>query len=179
MKSRERRSPPRASCRSPKVAASTPPSVPQGLLLRSHHPEVKQTMRNVHRQQDCGRIIRPDKHLSASTSMSLEPISVDQFWDRNRLIPPHMEDFLPKNRMLSDLIATLFQLALAVFVPMLIFHVIFHNDTALVVFGLASCSYISASFHTRMRRAFIKCYQARRRAERTVRANASKAPNEV
>ncbi|WP_143748229.1 hypothetical protein [Mesorhizobium carmichaelinearum] len=95
-----------------------------------------------------------------------ETIRIEQFWDRNRLVWPWMDAYLPRNRMWADIIATVIQIGIAFSMSAILFHVILRIDKVLVIFGLASISYIFGSFNIRMARAQQKFIIAKRNGAR-------------
>ncbi|MBZ9684284.1 MULTISPECIES: hypothetical protein [unclassified Mesorhizobium] len=69
-------------------------------------------------------VVDIDKHGEAVQ----RSISIVHFWDKNRLVMPWMEGYLPSNRMWEDGIATVFSFFAAFCIFGTIFHVILKSD---------------------------------------------------
>lgn len=103
-----------------------------------------------------------DKHGDATQQTA----RIDQFWDKNRLVMPWMETYLPNNRMWADGIATVVQLFMSFCIFAMIFHVIFKLDKIFTAICLSAFAYIFGSFNARMARAQRKFPLAKRNGGR-------------
>jgi len=103
-------------------------------------------------------VVGTDKHGDAVQ----QPISIDQFWDKNRLVMPWMENYLPGNQMWEDGIATVIQLFAAFCIFATIFHIILKSDKIFAAVCLVAFAYIFGSFNARMARAQRKFFTAKK-----------------
>lgn len=91
-----------------------------------------------------------------------EGVRIDQFWDKNRLVMPWMEKFLPENRMWQDSIATVIGIFIIGFLGWMTLHLLFGADKLFAIISIISGAYLLAGLNIRMTRAQRKFYIAKR-----------------
>jgi hypothetical protein len=108
----------------------------------------------------------------SSIAMPQDPIRIDQFWDKNPLVVPWMEQFLPANRMWQDAIATVFWIFIVACVGCALLHFVLPNNVVSGIMCVLPGGYLLGSLNKRMSRAQRKFFQAKRDEGRTPTASA-------
>ena len=97
--------------------------------------------------------------------MPQDPIRIDQFWDKNPLVMPWMEDYLPRNRMWQDTFATIAGIFAITCIGMASLYLFIPQNVVTGIICVMPAGYLLGSFNNRMARAQRKFFQANRGGE--------------
>lgn len=100
--------------------------------------------------------------------MPQDPIRIDQCWDKNPLVMPWMEQFLPANRMWQDALGTVLWIFIVTCVGMALLKFVLLNNVVTGIMCVLPGGYLLGSFNNRMSRAQRKFFRAKRGEEITV-----------
>lgn len=109
--------------------------------------------------------------------MPQDPIRIEQFWDKNPLVMPWMEKFLPENPMLQDCMANVFWIFISAWVGIMLLKFVLPNNVVTGIICVLPGGYLLGSFNNRMSRAQRKFFHAKRGEERIVSANNATGSN--
>lgn len=109
--------------------------------------------------------------------MSQDPIRIEQFWDKNPLVMPWMEKFLPVNRMWQDGIANVFWLFIVTCVGIALLKFVLPNNVVTGIMCVLPAGYLLGSLNNRMARAQRKFFHAKRDKGRSGNANNATGSN--
>ncbi|TPM36200.1 hypothetical protein [Mesorhizobium sp. B2-3-4] len=102
-----------------------------------------------------------------------DPIQIARFWDKNPLVMPWMEQFLPVDRMWQDCFATVVGIFVAGAIAIAFIYLFLPQNVVTGIIGVAPSGYLLGSLNNRMARAQRKFFQAKRDAARS--GNSGKA----
>jgi len=112
--------------------------------------------------------IGPSKPFDAAAEVAetngMDLITIDQYWDRNPLIMPCMEGYLPRNRMWKDAIFIGYNGFFSVMVICILSKIFSLSDKVVLVPGISFIfwdSYLLAKLNQRMARAQRKFIRAK------------------
>lgn len=111
--------------------------------------------------------------------MSTDPTRIEKFWDKNPLVLPWMENFLPENPMWQDAMANVFWIFIVTCVGITLLKFVLPNNVVTGIICVLPCGYLLGSFNKRMSRAQAKFFHAKRDEGRIGTANDASGPNEV
>ena len=106
-----------------------------------------------------------------------DTIRIDQFWDKNPLVMPWMEQFLPVNRMWQDTMGTVFWIFIVACVGYALLYFVLPNNVVAGIMCVLPGGYLLGSFNNRMSRAQRKFFQAKRGEETNASANYATGSN--
>ena len=106
-----------------------------------------------------------------------DPVRIDQFWDKNPLVMPWMEQFLPANRMLQDLMALVICLFILACVGYTLLSFVLPNNVVSGIICVLPAGYLFGSFNNRMALAQRKFIHAKREEWRNGSANNASSSN--
>jgi hypothetical protein len=87
-------------------------------------------------------------------AMLEDPIRIWQFWDKNPLVRPWMEPFLPENPMFQDCFVTVISLFVITGIVIAITYLLFLPQNGLTgIIGVMPAGFLFGSFNNRMSRA--------------------------
>jgi hypothetical protein len=109
--------------------------------------------------------------------MPQDPIRIEQFWDKNPLVMPWMEKFLPENRMWQDGMANVFWIFIVTCVGIALLKLVIPNNVVTGIMCVLPAGYLLGSFNNRMSRAQRKFSHAKRGEETIVSANDATGSN--
>lgn len=103
--------------------------------------------------------------------MPQDPIRIDQFWDKNPLAMPWMEQFLPVDRMWQDAFVTVIGIFVVGCIGATVIYLFFQKNVVAGIICVLPAGALLASFNNRMARAQRKFFQAKRDEGRNGNAN--------
>lgn len=91
-----------------------------------------------------------------------DSIRISQFWDKNPLVMPWMEQFLPVDRMWQDCFATVMGIFFITCIGMVAVYLLLPQNVVTGILCVLPGGYILGMFNARMARAQRKFFQAKR-----------------
>lgn len=95
-------------------------------------------------------------------AMLQDPIRIYQFWDKNPLVRPWMEQFLPENPMFQDCFVTVISLFIVTGIAVAIIYIFLPQNVVTGIIGVMPAGYLFGRFNNRMSRAQRKFIRAAR-----------------
>ncbi|MBZ9843880.1 hypothetical protein [Mesorhizobium sp. CA5] len=109
--------------------------------------------------------------------MPQDPIRIDQFWDKNPLVMPWMEKYLPIDRMWQDAVATVIGITAITCIGLAMLFLFLPNNVFTGIICVLPGGYLLGSFNERMSRAQTKFFHAKRDEGRIGNANNATGSN--
>ncbi|TPI65525.1 hypothetical protein FJ420_11620 [Mesorhizobium sp. B3-1-3] len=106
----------------------------------------------------------PVAEVTRTDGTTHSPLTIDQFWDENKLIPPWIDQYLPQNRMWKDAIFLAYNCFFSVVIVVILSMILLLPDKFVFSPGILLItwdSYLLAKLNTRMARAQGKFLRAK------------------